>query len=168
MKFYKLLLPTLLLFAGCASSYTWTSPVPKDMRTVSVPVFINKSGIQEVGTVATTQILREFQREGTFKIARNGDAAIEVQGEILAAYSGALASSIRSGQRVVGYDYKILALVSVIDHKNGRVLVNNKTYTGSAPLTARDDVINAMRGASGAAANDLARQVVDDILNMKW
>lgn len=165
---FKLLLPAVCLLTGCASHYTWTSKVPADMRTVCVPTFINKSGVQEVGAVATTQVLREFQREGTFKLVRNEDAIIEVQGEVIAAYAGALASSIRSGQRVVGYDYKLMAIVSIIDHKNGRVLVNNKLYTGSAPLTSRDDIINSQRGNTGAAANDLARQIVDDVLNMKW
>ena len=64
----------LALFAGC-SSYTWTSPVPKDMRTVSVPTFRNETDVVELGAIAARQTLREFQREGTFRIASADDAA---------------------------------------------------------------------------------------------
>lgn len=168
MKLSNLILPLMMLAAGCASTYSWQSSVPNDMRTVSVPVFANKSDLQEVGAVATRQLLREFQREGTFKLVRNDDSAVEVQGEIVSATSSRLAYNRRTGQRVSGYDFKITACISVIDHKNGRVMIDNKTYTGSAPMTASDDLMNAARNASGAAADDLARQIVDDVLNLKW
>lgn len=168
MKPNKLVIPIIFLLVGCASSYSWKSQVPVDMRTVSVPVFINKSNVQELGAVATRQLLREFQREGTFKLVRNDDAIVEVQGEIIAASTENMASARRSDQRISGYDFRITARVSVIDHKNGRVIIDNKSYIGRAPLTASDDLMNASRNASGAAADDLSRQIVDDVINLKW
>lgn len=168
MKLIKFFLPLLVLVSGCASTYAWKSSVPKDMRTVAVPVFVNKSNLQEIGAIAARQILREFQREGTFKLVRNEDSVVEIQGEITSSSLERMASARHTGQRMTGYNFKIKANVSVIDHKNGRVLVDNKTYVGSAPLTAGDDLMNAERKASGAAADDLARQIVDDVLNLKW
>lgn len=168
MKRIKLLLPMLLLAAGCASSYSWKSSVPTDMRTVSVPVFVNKSEIQELGAIASRQLLREFQREGTFKLVRNDDSVLEIQGVIVSTSYDRLAYSRRSGLRIFGYNFEITASISIVDHKNGRVLIDNKTYIGSAPMTASDDLMNAARNVSGAAADDLARQVVDDVLNLKW
>lgn len=168
MKLFKFILPALFLASGCASSYAWKSPVPQDMRSVSVPVFVNQSNIQEMGAVATRQLLREFQREGSFKLVRNDDSVIEIQGVILNTNNERLAYSRRNGQRISGYDFRVTANVSVIDHKNGRVLINNKSYTGSAAMTASDDLMNAARNASAAAADDLARQIVDDVINLKW
>lgn len=168
MKLIKFILPLFVLASGCASAYVWKSSVPKDMRTVAVPVFVNKSNLQEIGAIASRQILREFQREGTFKLVRNEDSAVEIQGEIVSALQGRLAYAQRTGQRIAGYDFRVSAVVSVIDHKNGRVLVDNKTYVGSAPLTTSDDLMTAERNAAGAAADDLARQIVDDVLNLKW
>jgi hypothetical protein len=55
------------------------------MRTVSVPTFRNESDVVEIGAVATRQVLREFQREGTFSIRRSGSSALEVQGSIVKA-----------------------------------------------------------------------------------
>ena len=60
----KKILPTVLAalaLAGCAN-YRWTSPVPADMQTVTVPTFRNESNVLELGAVATRQVLREFQR----------------------------------------------------------------------------------------------------------
>lgn len=168
MKLTKLILPLLLVTAGCASSYSWKSSVPADMRTVSVPVFVNNSDLQELGAVATRQLLREFQREGTFKLVRNDDSVVEVQGEIVASSLDRLAYNRVPGMTISGYNFLVIARVSVIDHKNGRVMINNKFYTGTAPMTAGDDLMNASRNVSGAAADDLARQIVDDVLNLKW
>lgn len=168
MNLFKFILPALLLASGCASSYSWKSPVPQDMRSVSVPVFVNQSNIQELGAVAARQVLREFQREGTFKLVRNDDSVIEIQGIILKTNNDRLAYSRRNGQRFSGYDFCVTARVSVIDHKNGRVLIDNKSYTGRAAMTASDDLMNAARNASAAAADDLARQIVDDVINLKW
>lgn len=142
--------------------------MPQDMRSVSVPVFVNQSDIQELGALAARQVIREFQREGTFKLARNEDSVIEIQGVILQTNNERLAYSRRTGQRISGYDFRITANVSVIDHKNGRVVIDNKSYTGSASMTAGDDLMNAARNVSAAAADDLARQIVDDVINLKW
>ena len=57
----------LLLTCGCAS-YKFRSSVPEELRTMAVPVFENASGYPEIDAVVTQYVLREFQREGTFKI----------------------------------------------------------------------------------------------------
>lgn len=168
MKLGRIILPLLFLVVGCAGTYSWKSSVPKDMRTVSVPVFVNKTSMPELGAIMSRQLLREFQREGTFSLVRNDDSAVEVQGEIVSASNNRLAYSRRSGLCISGYNFEVTARVSVIDHKNGRVIIDNKSYTGCAPMTASDDLMNAARNVSGAAADDLARQIVDDVLNLKW
>ena len=80
---FALVFATLL--AGCASSYCWRPAVPQKMRSVCVPTFRNETGVQELGAIATRQLLREIQREGTFKIRNAGDAAVEIQGVVKSA-----------------------------------------------------------------------------------
>ena len=84
---------------GC-SSYSWRPSVPETYRTVSVPTFRNESDVTELGSVMTTQVLREFQREGTFKIRREGDAALEVQGIVKQAGSASGGYDRRAGLRL--------------------------------------------------------------------
>ena len=153
---------------GCGTTYSWRPSVPEDMRTVSVPSFRNESDVQELGAVVTRQVLREFQREGTFSIRSSGDAALEVQGIVKDAKSNASAYDRRSGLRIASYEMSATVVVSVIDKKAGRVLVDNKPYRATATFAAGQDLSTAQRDASGRLADDLARQVVDDVTGFKW
>ena len=166
----KKILPMALAafaLAGCAS-YRWTSPVPSDMRTVSVPTFRNESDVVELGAVATRQVLREFQREGTFKIASADDAAIEVQGVVKSA-SAALIHFKRT-ESIRAYERRLVvsADVSVIDRRSGKVVVDNRRYVAETTFLSNADIVTARRDASGRAADDLARQIVDDVTSCRW
>lgn len=156
------------LSSGCAT-YKWTSDVPEDKRTVFVPVFRNESEVTELGNVVTRQILREFQREGTFKISTSSDCALEIQGVIGSASISRVNSSIRDhGNRRMERRFKSEAVVSFIDKKSGMVLVDNRKYIGRTTFYGDRDVVTLQRDASGRIAEDIARQIVDDVLNLKW
>ena len=157
-----------LCIVGCGTSYGWRSGVPEEMRTVAVPTFRNESSVSELGAIATRQILREFQREGTFRIRSAGDAALEIQGVIKSVSPALVAYDRRQGGRSAGYDASATAEISVIDKRNRKVLVDNRTYVAKTMFTAGQDKTTALRDASGRLADDLARQVVDDLLNLKW
>ena len=156
------------LVCGCATDYSWRPSVPEDARTVSVPTFRNESNVSELGAIASRQLLREFQREGTFKIRAVGDAAIEIQGVIKSATAAMDAYNRRAGGRIAAYGMDAMAEISVIDKRKGKVLVDNRAYTARAAFTAGQDRTTAMRDASGRLMDDLSRQVVDDVLNLKW
>ena len=153
--------------AGCAS-YTWTSHVPKEMRTVCVPTFRNETDVTELGSVASRQILREFQREGTFRVALQDDAAVEIQGVLKSANTDYVGGDRSTGSRHGVHNLVVKAVVSVIDRRNGKVLVNNREYVATGAFTTESDRTTHKRDASGRMAEDLATQIVDDVLNMKW
>ena len=157
----------MLALAGCAN-YRWTSPVPADMQTVTVPTFRNESNVLELGAVATRQVLREFQREGTFKIASADDAAIEVQGVIKAATVGRIYFKREMAMRAYEQRLTVSAEVSFIDRRNGKVMVNNRKYMAETTYFSDSDMATARRDASGRAAEDLARQIVDDVTSCRW
>jgi len=161
-------LAALVLACGCASSYSWSPTVPRQLRTVSVPVFRNESNLTELGSKMTTQLLREFEREGTFELRQVGNAAVEIQGVVKGIRSTMTASDRRTGQRLSGYDVDATVEISVIDKTTSRVVVDNRKYTAHATYAAAQDLSTALRDASGRLAEDLARQVVDDVLNLKW
>ena len=157
----------LALFAGC-SSYTWTSPVPKDMRTVSVPTFRNETDVVELGAIAARQTLREFQREGTFRIASADDAAIEVQAVLKTSNAGMLNYKRGQSMRAYEFRYSLVADVSLVDRRNGKVLVDNRQYRAETTFFSDTDIVTTRRDAAGRLAEDLARQIVDDVVGYKW
>lgn len=164
----RLLAFSAMLFSGCATSYAWKSRVPESMRTVSVASFQNESSLIELGAISTRQILREFQREGTFKIAADGEAALEIQGCVKSVSTGGVVYNRRMLSRFTSHDLKMEAIVSVVDKHSGAVVVDNKRYDVKVPMVAYHDETTAERDASGRLADELARAVVDDVLNLKW
>lgn len=166
MKKMLSMLSMVLVAAGCAN-YSWKSSVPENLRTVQVPVFRDASGLTETGPVVTRQILREFQREGTFSIMSDG-AALEVQGEVVSAASVGENANYKTGSRLHGGDLVLKAKVSVVDKLRGRVLVDNRVYSGEAHYSSLQDNTTAYRDAAGRAADDLAQKVVDDVLKLKF
>ena len=167
MKIHFMLI-ALCAICGCATDYSWRPSVPEAMRTVSVPTFRNESEVNELGAVASRQLLREFQREGTFKVRMSGEAAIEIQGVVKSANCGMSAYDRRIRGRIAAYDCSAVVEVSVIDKRNRKVLIDNRKYKAETSVTSGQDVTTSMRDASGRLADDLARQVVNDVLNLKW
>lgn len=157
-----------VLLSGCATSYAWKSRVPDAMRSVYVASFRNESGVMELGALSTRQVSREFQREGTFKLAADGEAALEIQGCVKGISVGNIAYDRRMLIRFSSLQLKMRAIVSVVDKNNGAVLVDNKEYLVEAPTVVCHDATTAERDASGRLADELARAVVDDVLNLKW
>jgi len=166
MKTLKLIVPALALFAGCAT-YTWKPEVPQDCRTVAVPVFRNESDVSALGSEVARQTLREFQREGTYSIAPADECALEVQGVVKNAESGTVAYERRTGARNRERRFKAVASVSFVDKKGGKTLLERK-YRAETTFLVNDDVVTGERDASGRLAEDIARQIVDDALSLKW
>jgi len=165
MKMIVAAVLTAVVTVGC-SSYRWRPTVGEGFRTVSVPTFRNESNVQGLGSTMSTQLLREFQREGTFKICRAGDSALEIQGVVKSCGSTAGGYDRRSGLRLASYNYRATVVVSVVDKRNGRVLIDNRVYHPETTYTANQDLSTAQRDSAGRLAEDLASQVVDDVTNL--
>lgn len=170
MKISKTFLAAALLACatGC-STYRWTSDVPKDRRAVFVATFRNESGVTELGNVVTRQVLREFQREGTFRISAPDGCALEIQGIVSGDGLSRVVSSARDySNRRKERRFTAEAVVSFIDRKTGKVLVDNRRYVGRTTFYGDRDVLTLQRDASGRIAEDIARQILDDALTLKW
>ena len=155
------------LVAGCGTSYSWRSSVPESARTVAVPTFRNESDVTGLGAAAARQMLREIQREGTFKVAHAGDAALEIQGVVKTVRAGGVAYDRRAGMRYASYTLNAVAEVSVVDKRSRKVLVDARRYVASAPVTSSQDMSTSRRDASDRLMQSLAAQVVDDLLNLR-
>ena len=160
-------LGALTLASGCAS-YTWGTSVPEEFRTVAVPVFENLTEAAELGPIVTQYTLREFQREGTFKIARPGDAAIEVQGSIVKMLRGGVAYDRGSGMRATEYRYIVTANVTFVDKRNGKVLRERKGMQAETTFLTQNDLLTGQRNAAGRIASAFARQIVNEAVALPF
>ena len=159
---------TAVLLFGCSSSYSWRSTVPVEVRTVAVPTFRNETNVTEAGPIASRQLLREIQREGTFAIRSQGNAAIEIQGVVKKAAGGVTGYDRRHGLRISAYELKVTCLITVVDKRRGALLLENVPFEGETTFTSGQDVSNAQRDAIGRALDDVARKVVDRLLTLNY
>ena len=160
---FTVALLAVTLLSGCAG-YTWGTSVPKEYRKVSVPVFENMTAVSEIGPIVTQYTLREFQREGSFRIVRPENAAIEVQGVLRSMRREGVAYDRGEGMRASEYRYVVVADVTFVDKKNGKVLLERKGIKGETTFLTNDDLLTGQRNASFRIADDIARQVVNDAL----
>ena len=165
--FYSVALFAFALLSGCAG-YTWGTSVPKEYRKVSVPVFENMTTVSEIGPIVTQYTLREFQREGSFKIVRPEDAVIEVQGVLRSMAREGVAYDRGRGMRASEYRYVVVADVTFVDKKNGKVLLERKGIKGETTFLTNDDLLTGQKNASFRIADDIARQVVNDALALPF
>ena len=165
MKLAKFLVPAaaLSLLAGCLG-YSWTSSVPDAMRRIAVPTFENRTTYAEFGATATKQTLREFQREGTFRIGRVGDAALELQGTVTKVSLNGIDYDRGYDRRASEYRMRVTVTCSLIDKAHDKVLFNDRAFTGETTFLAQRDLLTGQRNASDRLAADLARQIVDGVL----
>ena len=160
----KLIVAALAIGLGGCASYTWTSAVPEEYRTVAVPVFENRTKDAELGPIATQYTRRELQREGTFKLKRTGQAAIELQGAIVSSRRGALTYDRSLGTRANSYRYMVTAEISVIDKKNGKVLLDNRRYAAETSFLTQNDLLTGQREVYEVFVALRTRQIVDDLV----
>lgn len=149
------------LLSGCAG-YTWGTSVPEEFRTVSVPVFENLTEVSELGPIVTQYTLREFQREGSFRVARPADAAVEVQGALRVMDREGVSYDRGRGMRATEYRYVIVADVSFVDKRNGKVLLEKRGIVGETTFLTHNDLLTGQKNAAARIAQDIARQIVNE------
>lgn len=165
---YIVVLSLLALMTGCATSYSWKSNVPSTARKITVTTFRNESDLAEIGSLATRQILRELQREGTFKIVSTDEATLEIQGTVTKVSSSTVGHDRRQQMRLSASELKAVVEVTVVDRRNGTLLIDNRKYKPTVSFTTLQDKSTAERDAAGRLADELSKMVVDDLLNLKW
>jgi hypothetical protein len=133
-----------------------------------VPVFENSTAVSELGPMVTQYALREFQREGTFKIARAGDAAVEVQGVVTKAARRGLSYDSSYGFRATEYDYTVSVDVTFIDKRNGKVLRECRGLQAKTSFLTSDDLLTGQKNAASRVADDLAKQIVNEALAIRY
>ncbi len=164
---YAAAIGALAFVSGCAG-YTWGTSVPQEYRTVAVPVFENLTEVSELCPIVTQYTLREFQREGTFKVARPGDAAIEVQGSLRKMLRGGVSYDRAMGMRATEYRYVIVADVTYVDKVNGKVLLERKGIHAETTFLTQNDLLTGQKNAASRIAQDLARQIVNDAVALPF
>jgi len=149
--------------AGCAS-YRFKSTVPQELRTISVPVFENASGYPEIDAVVTEYVLREFQREGTFKIKNIDDSSLKLLGKLVKTDLTPLRYDRNYGSRASEYRYTLVAEITLVERSTGKLLMDGVQIKANTTFMTHGDMLTGMQDAYPRIAKDLSRSIVDAVL----
>ncbi|MEI7898761.1 MAG: LptE family protein [bacterium] len=152
-----------LFSAGC-SSYRFRSSVPEELRTLAVPVFENASGFPEIDVVVTQYVLREFEREGTFKIKGVEDASLKLLGKLVKSDTQALSYDRNYGVRASEYRYSLVAEITLVDRSTGKLLIDGMQVKANTTFLTHGDMLTGLQDAYPRIAKDLSRSIVDAVL----
>ncbi len=153
----------LLWAAGCAS-YRVGSAVPEELRTIAVPVFENASGFPEIDATVTQYVLREFQREGTFKIASLEDASVKLLGKLVKSDLQSLNYDRSFGSRTSEYRYALVAEITLVERGTGKLLIDGLPVKANTTFLTHGDMLTGMQDAGPRIAKELSRAIADAVL----
>ena len=160
----SLFLATALLAAAGCSTYKFGSSVPEELRTIAVPVFENASGYPEIDAVVTQYVLREFQREGTFKIRSLDNASLKLLGKLVKTETQSLNYDRNYGSRTSEYRYTLVAEITLVERGTGKLLIDAMPVKANTTFLTHGDMLTGMQDAYPRIAKELARAITDAVL----
>lgn len=152
------------LFSGCVG-YRLGSTLPKHLRSISISTFENKTDEPLLETETTSAAIQEFQKEGTLQVVGAGNADLILNVTLSDYTLQPISYDSDREKRTDEYRMIIKAKVDCRIAKSGEVLVN-KTVAGDTTFTLIGSLSVAKRDSLPAAAEDLAHDIVESIVEV--
>lgn len=149
--------------AGGCLGYRLGSTLPEDLRTVHVPACVNETSEPLLEIETTHALMNELRRDGALRVtgASEADAVLAVR---LVQYRLEPLRYERGSRRTASeYRLALRARLEFTRAATGEVLVE-RTVKGESTFTASGDLASEKRAALPAAAKDLARNIVESVV----
>jgi hypothetical protein len=157
-----------LALTGCAGYQLGpTNGAAAGAKSVQIMPFSNSTMQPRLAEVVTTEMRREVQRDGTFKLASHDDGDIIVSGVIVNYLRVPLAFQPSDALTVTDYTVKIVAQVTARERGTGKVLLN-RSVSGSTLVIVGSDLTSAERQALPLLATDFARNATALLADPAW
>lgn len=162
-KAFALLLPTFLL-AGCAGYHLGpaTPGYLRDIHSIAVPTFSNNSLTPRIEVLVTSTVIKQFQQDGTFRIASGDNADATLKAEIVAVGRNP-ARSVRGNVLSTTEFNLTLTVKYTLLGRDGKVLGSPGSVAGSTSFFVGSDINTDERQALPLAAEELARHLVSQL-----
>jgi hypothetical protein len=152
------------LLAGCVG-YRLGGSAPVGISSIHVQAFANGTGEPAIEGRASDATLQEFQRDGTLRIAEAGqaDATLEVT---LVSYKLLPLRYLRDRAKTTReYRLEMTADLALKRAATGEILLQ-KRVLGETTFLLEADITSAKRQALPEAARDLAREIVESVVDL--
>lgn len=150
----------LLLLGGCG--YSLRGSLPGHIRTVAIPIFVNKTQQPAVENLLTRAVVDAFVTSGRLKVVRPEQADSILEGEI----TGYQLTSLSFDPRVNVREYRLTVTLNLQfkDAKNNALLWRQEGVQEKADFRVQGQVsatISSEESALRTAAVDIGRAIVN-------
>lgn len=163
----KKALPTVLLaclLTGCLG-YRLGPAKPaqlKEIHSIAVPMFRNTTLVPRIESLVTTTVIKQFQQDGTYRIAREQDADATLQGEITRV-GRSPARSVR-GNVLATTEFNLGVTVTYkLVGRDGKIIAGPGSAAGGTSFFVGSDVSTDERQALPLAVEQLAGSLVSQL-----
>jgi hypothetical protein len=164
----KKLLGAALLFlslGGCAGYHV--GPIQpyylRSVHSIAVPTFENKTLVPRIAVLVTDSVIKQFQQDGTYRIASDEQADAILKGDITR-ITRAPARSLR-GNVLATTEFNLALRVryTLVDRRGGKVLASPAEVNGTTSFFVGPDITSDERQALPLAAEALAIRLVSQL-----
>jgi outer membrane lipopolysaccharide assembly protein LptE/RlpB len=166
--FLSSLIAGAILLSGCGYHVVGTtSSLPKDVHTIAVPAFVNKTQKYRIEQRMTQAVVREFLAASRYRVVSNpneGDAVLH--GEITSIEANPVIFDPITGHASTML-IQVRMKVHLDERSNGKVLYQNDNYLFRQQYQISSDVaefFDEQDPALDRMAHDFASNLVADIL----
>jgi hypothetical protein len=148
--------------AGC-TSYRLGSSLPEGIESLYVPSLVNETAEPQLDAEVTRAVVREFQRDGTLRLASATEADARLEGTLVSFKLEPLRYERDEGRTAREYRLRIGANIRLIRADTDEVVV--KRYVeGDATFDFFGDLASSKIQALPAASRDLAHDIVEAVV----
>jgi hypothetical protein len=157
-----------IALCGCAGYRLGpTSGAAPGAKSIQVNPFENKTLEPGLTDAVTAQLRKELMRDGTYRLASQGDGDIVVSGAVTLYHRRELAFSPRDTLTVTDYRLSLTAQVIARERSSGKVIFEGPV-SGYTLVRVGDDLSSTERQALPLLAQDLARNLTTILAEGAW
>ncbi|MBA2433636.1 MAG: LPS assembly lipoprotein LptE [Verrucomicrobiota bacterium] len=163
----KLLGAALLLVSlgGCAGYHL--GPIQpyalRDVHSIAVPTFNNKTLLPRIAVLVTDTVIKQFQQDGTYRIAGDDQADAILKGDITR-INRSPARSVRGNVLATNeFNLSLRVRYTLVERKTGKTLAAPVEVAGSTSFFVGPDITSDERQALPLAAEELAIRLVSQL-----
>lgn len=157
-----------LCLSGCAGYQLGpVNGMAAGEKAVQVRPFINQTLEPRLTDALTSQVRKEIQRDGTFRLATHDDGDIVISGVITRYYRQEMSFTPQDTLTVRDFRVSMTAQVTARDRGTGKILFD-RPLTGSTLVRIGSDLTSAERQALPLLAQDLAKNITAQLAEGAW
>jgi len=154
---------TVITLTSC-TSYKLGSSLPNDIKTVYVPICVNKTKEINIENYVTQALLTRIQEDGSLRISdeKLSDTTLEVT---IVNYELAPVRYLSGNEKTVSeYRLRLTAQFTFTRNSNDKVIMNS-TAIGEYKFTPTGDMVQAKTQALPDAAADLSYYILEQVVD---